>query len=54
MWNSHCPESLLKGKDVRMRLKENDFFESEETGLQLAVLSGVQAKILNFKAKGKF
>ncbi len=54
IWNGYCPESLLKGKDVRMRLNEFDFFESEETGLQIAVLSGVQAIILNFRGKGKF
>ncbi len=30
------------------------FFESEETGLQICVLPGVQAIILNFRGKGKF
>lgn len=53
-WNGYCPESLLKGKDVRMRLNQNDFYESEETGLQIAVLSGVQAIIMNFRGEGKF
>ncbi|MBS1572855.1 MAG: hypothetical protein JST62_10705 [Bacteroidetes bacterium] len=54
MWNGYCPESLLKGKTVRMRLNQNDFFESEETGLQICIIAGVQAVILNFRGKGKF
>ena len=37
-----------------MRLNSSDFYESEETGLQIAVLSGVQAIILNFRGEGKF
>ena len=53
-WNGYCPESSLKGKQIRMRLNSDDFFESEETGLQICVLSGVQAVILNFRGKGKF
>lgn len=53
MWNGFCPESQLKGKKVRMRLNHWDFYESEETGLQLCVF-GVQAVILNFRGKGKF
>ena len=54
MWNGYCPESLLKGKTVRMRLNQNDFFESEETGLQICIIPGVQAVVLNFRGKGKF
>lgn len=54
MWNGYCPESLLKGKTVRMRLNQHDFFESEETGLQICIIPGVQAVILNFRGKGKF
>ena len=54
MWNGYCPESWLKGKRVKMRLNKNDFYESEETGLQIAVLSGVQAIILNFRGTGDF
>jgi hypothetical protein len=54
MWNGYCPESYLKGKRVRMRLNRNDFYESEETGLQIAVLRGVQAIIMNFRGKGDF
>lgn len=53
-WNGFCPESYLKGKQVRMRLNEWDFFESEETRLQICVLTGVQAVILNFRGEGKF
>ncbi len=53
-WNGYCPESLLKGKTVRMRLNQYDFFESVETGLQICIISGVQAVILNFRGKGKF
>lgn len=37
-----------------MRLNKWDFFESEETGLQICVLRGVQAIILNFRGEGKF
>ena len=54
MWNGYCPESWLHGKMVRMRLNDWDFFESEETRLQIAVLRGVQAIILNFRGKGEF
>lgn len=54
MWNGYCPESLLKGKRVRMRLNDWDFFESEETGLQICLIHGVQAVILNFRGRGKF
>lgn len=52
MWNGYCPESLLKGKTVRMRLNQNDFFESEETGLQICIIPGIQAVILSFRGKG--
>ncbi len=53
-WDGYCPESYLKGKKVRMRLNSWDFFESEETGLQMAVHRGVLAIILNFRGKGDF
>ena len=53
-WNGYCPESSLNGKTVRMRLNSWDFFESEETRLQICVLRGVQAIILNFRGKGQF
>ena len=54
IWNGYCPESYLKGRQVRMRLNRNDFYESEETGLQIALLSGIQAVIMNFRGKGNF
>ena len=54
MWNGYCPECLLNGKTVRMRLNKLDFFESEETGLQICIIPGVQAVILNFRGEGKF
>lgn len=54
MWNGYCPESYLKGKRIRMRLNRNDFYESEETGLQIAVFRGVQAIIMNFRGNGDF
>ena len=53
-WTGYCPESALRGKQVRMRLNNNDFYESEATGLQMAVLPGVQAIIMNFRGNGKF
>lgn len=53
-WDGYCPESALQGKQVRMRLNGNDFYESEATGLQIAVLSGVQAIIMNFRGEGEF
>jgi len=54
LWNGYCPESGLQGKAVRMKLNSNDFFESEETGLQIFVLKGAQAIILNFRGNGNF
>ncbi len=37
-----------------MRLNQDDFFESEKTGLQICILPGVQAIILGFRGKRKF
>lgn len=54
MWDGYCPESKLKGKHVKMRHNNHDFFESEETGLQISLVPGVQAVILNFRGKGEF
>lgn len=53
-WDGYCPESALHGKKVRMCLNSDDFYESEATGLQMAVLSGVQAIIMNFRGSGEF
>ena len=54
MWNGYCPESLLIGRTIRMRLNQYDFFESEKTGLQICIIPGIQAVIMNFRGKGKF
>jgi hypothetical protein len=59
MWDQffdgYCPESKLNGEKVRMRLNANDFFESEKTGLQIAIsFPGVQAAVLNFRGKRDF
>ncbi len=54
MWDGYCPESYLLGKQVRMRLNSSDIYESEETGLQIAIIPGVQAIILKTRGKGKF
>jgi len=59
MWNQcfdgYCPESSLKGDKVKMRLNSNDFFESEKTGLQIAIsYPGVHAVVLKFRGDGKF
>jgi hypothetical protein len=53
-WDGFCPESLIKGKRVRMRLNKFDFFESEETGLQISIIPGVQAVILKLRGTHEF
>ena len=50
----YCPESHLNGNLVKMRLNKNDFFESEETGLQIYLITGSLAVILNERGKGNF
>lgn len=52
-FDGYCPESLLKGKQVEMRLNEDDFWESEATGLQITVFPPF-ATILRWRGKGKF
>ena len=59
MWNKffdgYCPESKLNNEKVPMRLNANDFFESEKTGLQIAIsYPGVHAVVLKFRGKGDF
>lgn len=55
IWNGYCPESQLKGKTIKMRLNADDFYESKETGLQIAVsIPGFTATILKFRGKGEF
>lgn len=52
-FDGYCPESLIKGNHVEMRLNEDDFWESEETGLQITVFPPF-ATILRWRGKGKF
>jgi hypothetical protein len=53
-WTGYCPESALKGELVKMRLNTYDLFESEKTGLQIAIYPGVHAIILKTRGNGKF
>jgi hypothetical protein len=53
-WTGYCPECALKGEKVRMRLNSYDLYESEKTGLQIAVFPGVHAIILKTRGLGKF
>jgi hypothetical protein len=52
-FDGYCPESLLKGKQVEMRLNKDDFWESEATGLQMAIFPPF-ATILRWRGKGEF
>jgi hypothetical protein len=52
-FDGYCPESLLKGEQAEMRLNEDDFWESEATGLQMAVFPPF-ATILRWRGKRKF
>ena len=52
-FDGYCPESLLKGERVEMRLNQDDFWESEATGLQISVFPPYAA-ILRWRGKGKF
>ena len=52
-FDGYCPESLLKGKKVEMKLNKDDFWESLETGLQVTVFPPF-ATILRWRGKGKF
>lgn len=55
LFDGFCPESKLKDRHVKMRLNSNDFYESEETGLQIAIsYPGVQATVLKSRGNGKF
>ncbi|MBC7409138.1 MAG: hypothetical protein H7339_12180 [Arcicella sp.] len=53
LFDGYCPESLLKGNQVEMRLNEDDFWESEATGLQMTVFPPY-ATILRWRGNGKF
>lgn len=52
-FDGYCPESLMEGKRVEMRLNGDDFWESEATGLQMTVFPPYAA-ILPWRGKGKF
>ena len=52
-FDGYCPESLIKGEQVEMRLNKDDFWESEATGLQMTVFPPFVA-ILRWRGKGKF
>lgn len=52
-FDGYCPESLLKSKQIEMRLNEDDFWESEATGLQMTIFPPF-ATILRWRGKGKF
>lgn len=52
-FDGFCPESQLQGKQVDMRLNEDDFWESEATGLQITVFPPYAA-ILGWRGKGRF
>jgi len=52
-FDGYCPESMLKGRQVEMKLNRDDFWESLETGLQMTVFPPY-ATILRWRGKGKF
>ncbi len=52
-FEGYCPESLLKGRKVEMKLNQDDFWESLETGMQMTVFPPYAA-ILKWRGKGKF
>src|ERR1035441_9723013 len=52
-FDGFCPENFLKGKKVVMKLNQDDFWESEETGLQITIFPPYAA-ILRWRGKGKF
>jgi len=54
IFDGYCCESKLKGCLVEMRLNQSDFFESEKTGLQIALISGAFAVKLNSRGSGLF
>jgi len=52
-FDGYCPESLLKNKKVEMKLNKDDFWESVNTGLQIAVFPPY-ATILKWRGKKEF
>jgi hypothetical protein len=53
LFDGYCPESLLKGIKAEMRLNEDDFWESEATGLQVSVFPPFAA-VLPWRGASKF
>jgi len=53
LFDGYCPESALQGKQVPLRLSQDDFWESPVTGLQLTAFPPYAA-ILRWRGKGKF
>ena len=51
-FDGYCPESLLNGKQVEMKLNDDDFWESVETKLQISVFYPYYATILRWRGKG--
>jgi hypothetical protein len=49
-----CPESEKKGMKSKMKLNKADFFESEETGLQIFIIPNTAAILLNERGSGEF
>ena len=52
-FNGYCPECMLKGQEVEMRLNSMDFWECEKTRLQL-VTHPPFAAIIPWRGEGKF
>jgi len=52
-FDGDCPESQLQGRQVPMRLNEDDFWESPATGLQLTVFPPY-AVVLRWRGSGAF
>ena len=52
-FDGYCPESMLKKRLGEMKLNNDDFWESKETGLQITVFPPF-ATILRWRGKGKF
>ena len=52
-FDGNCPESQLRGQQVEMKLNHDDFWESEATGLQIAVFPPYAA-ILRWRGDRRF
>ncbi len=54
-WNGYCPECAFKGMNEKMKLNDDDFYECEESGLQIVLtFPNFFASILKFRGKGKW